>query len=124
MDLLIRKKNEVYLKVEAEPHINYELADFFTFEVEQAKYMQKQRRWKGWDGKIRLFSPATGEIYCGLLDYLMDWADEKGYRYKMEDCKYFGHPLEQNDFVTPQSVVELRKILRTSARVKGTRLSI
>ena len=99
MDLLIRKKNEVYLKVEAEPHINYELADFFTFEVEQAKYMQKQRRWKGWDGKIRLFSPATGEIYCGLLDYLMDWADEKGYRYKMEDCKYFGHPLEQNDFV-------------------------
>ena len=46
MDLRIRKKNEVYLKIEAEPHINYELADYFCFEVESAKYMQKQRRWK------------------------------------------------------------------------------
>ena len=61
MDLLISKKNEVYLKVEAEPHLNYELADFFTFEVESAKFMQKKRRYKGWDGKIRLYSPATGE---------------------------------------------------------------
>ena len=30
-DILIRKKNEVYLKVDAEPGLNYELADFFTF---------------------------------------------------------------------------------------------
>ena len=81
MDLLIRKKNEVYLKVEAQPHINYELADFFTFEVESAKYMQKTKRYKGWDGKIRLFSPATGEIYCGLIDYLVDWIEEKKYNY-------------------------------------------
>ena len=111
MDLLIRKKNEVYLKVEAEPHINYELADFFTFEVEQAKYMQKQRRWKGWDGKIRLFSPATGEIYVSLIDYLLDWADKKGYKYRMEDCKYFGHPLAINDLITPRSVVGFVKSL-------------
>ena len=45
MDLLISKKNEVYLKVQAEPHLNYELADFFTFEVESAKFMQKKRRY-------------------------------------------------------------------------------
>ena len=83
MDLLIRKKNEVYLKVEAEPHINYELADFFTFEIESAKFMQKTRRYRGWDGKIRLYSPATGEIYCGLVDYLLDWAEQKGYQYKV-----------------------------------------
>ena len=110
-DLIIRKKNEVYLKVEAEPHINYELADFFCFEVESAKYMQKQRRWKGWDGKIRLYSPATGEIYCGLLDYLLDWADEKKYTYRMETCKFFGHPLDQNDFITPQGVASFVKSL-------------
>ena len=67
MDLLIRKKNEVYLKVEAEPHINYELADFFCFEVESAKYMQKQKRWKGWDGKIRLYSPETTFFLCSFV---------------------------------------------------------
>ena len=105
MDLLIRKKNEVYLKVEAEPGLNYELSDFFTFEIESAKYMQKTRRYKGWDGKIRLYSPATGEIYVGLIDYLLDWADKKGYKYRMEDCPYFGHPLERNDMITPRSVV-------------------
>ena len=55
MDLLIRKKNEVYLKVDAEPGLNYELSDFFTFEVESAKFMQNTRRYKGWYGKIRLF---------------------------------------------------------------------
>ncbi|AOO15824.1 DNA helicase [Cyanophage S-RIM12_Sn_31_0910] len=112
MDLRIRKKNEVYLKIEAEPHINYELADYFCFEVESAKYMQKQRRWKGWDGKIRLYSPATGEIYCGLLDYLLEWADEKKYQYKFEECKFFGHPLAQNEFITPEGVVGFVKSLR------------
>ena len=111
MDLLIRKKNEVYLKVEAEPHINYELADFFCFEVRGSKYMQKHPRWKGWDGKISLYSPATGEIYCGLIDYLLNWADEKGYKYKMEDCKYFGHPMSVNEFITPKSVVGFVKSL-------------
>ena len=105
MDLLIRKKNEVYLKVEAQPHINYELADFFTFEVESAKYMQKTRRYRGWDGKIRLFSPATGEIYCGLVDYLTDWAKEKGYEYEIKNDEYFGHPITENELITPKSVV-------------------
>ena len=69
-DLIIKKKNEVYLKVNTEPHVHHELADFFTFEIESAKYMQKTRRYKGWDGKVRLYSPATGEIYVGLVSYL------------------------------------------------------
>ena len=70
MDLKIGKKNEVYLRVEAPDHVKYELADFFTFEVESAKYMQKTKRYRGWDGKIRLFSPATGELYVGLWTIL------------------------------------------------------
>ena len=35
--LVISKKNEVYLYVDAEVHIYYELADQFTFEVPGAK---------------------------------------------------------------------------------------
>jgi superfamily II DNA or RNA helicase len=105
MDLLIRKKNEVYLKVEAEPHLHKEAAEFFTFEIPSAKYMQRTRRYKGWDGKVRLYSPATGEIYCGLVDYLTDWAKERGYHYQFEESQYFGHPKDQNDLITPESVV-------------------
>ena len=118
MDLKIKKKNEVYLKVQAEPHINYELSDFFTFEVESAKFMQKQRRWKGWDGKIRLFSPATGEIYCGLYDYLVDYAKKKGYEYETETDENFGHPEDVNKFVTPEAVAGYMKSLNLPVKVR------
>ena len=48
-NLIIRKKNEVYLKVQAEPHISYELADYFTFEVPQAKFRKGTMMQKvGW----------------------------------------------------------------------------
>ena len=33
------KKNEVYLQIKAEPHVYYELADQFTFDVPGAKDM-------------------------------------------------------------------------------------
>ena len=32
-DLKIKKKNEIYITVETEPHIKQELCDYFTFEV-------------------------------------------------------------------------------------------
>ena len=67
--LIIAKKNEVYLQVKAEPHVYYELADQFTFDVPGAKFMPQYRN-KYWDGKIRLFNTQNGEIYVGLLDQL------------------------------------------------------
>ena len=42
-NVIIQKSNEVYLKVNAEPHIEYELRDHFTFEVEGAKFMPQYR---------------------------------------------------------------------------------
>jgi superfamily II DNA or RNA helicase len=117
-DLIIRKKNEVYLKVTAEPHINYELADFFCFEVESAKFMQKNKRYKGWDGMIRLYSPGTGEIYCGLVSYLTEWAKERGYTYEFEECKFFGHPEEKNEFITPEGVASFVRSLNLPHRVR------
>ena len=60
--LVISKKNEVYLNVEAEPHVYYELADQFTFEVPGAKFSPAYKK-KFWDGKIRLFNINTKEIY-------------------------------------------------------------
>ena len=36
--LVISKKNEVYLHVEADIHVYYELADQFTFEVPGATF--------------------------------------------------------------------------------------
>ena len=38
-----------------------------------------------WDGKIRLFSPANGEIYVGLLDYVIKYCDDNNVSYELEE---------------------------------------
>jgi len=70
--LIIDKKNEVYLKIEADQDIRRELGEYFTFEVPGFKFMPQYRS-RVWDGKIRLFSYATGQIYAGLYPYIIDW---------------------------------------------------
>ena len=72
-DLIISKKNEVYLNIETEPSIARELSDFFTFEVPGARFMPQYKN-RMWDGKIRLFSQMSGEIYVGLLPYIEEFA--------------------------------------------------
>ena len=58
----IFKKNEVYLEIKnLEENQKKELLDFFTFEVPNAKFMPTVRN-RMWDGKIRLFSPATNSM--------------------------------------------------------------
>ena len=53
-NVIIQKSNEVFLKIKAEPHIEYELRDHFTFEVEGAKFMPQYRK-RNWNGEIHLF---------------------------------------------------------------------
>ena len=101
--LIISKKNEVYLKVEAEPHVFYELADQFTFDVPGAKFMPQYRS-KYWDGKIRLFNTQTGEIYVGLLDKITRFRDHHGYTYEFKDNKFYGTPFEVNDHISLEGV--------------------
>ena len=73
--LIIDKVNEVYLKIEAEADIRRELGEYFTFEVPGYKFMPQYRN-RVWDGKIRLFSYATGKIYAGLYPYIQNWCKE------------------------------------------------
>lgn len=71
-DLLIQKSNEVYLKITCEPHIEYELRDYFKFEVPNAKFMP-QYRGRNWNGEIHLFDVRTKQLYVGLLDKLISF---------------------------------------------------
>ncbi len=73
--LIIDKDNEVYLKIEADADIRRELSEHFTFEVPGFKFMPQFRN-RVWDGKIRLFSYATGKIYAGLYPYIKKWCDD------------------------------------------------
>ena len=55
MTVIVEKKNDVYLTIDAEPNVSRELSEFFTFEVPGFKFMPAYRN-RVWDGKIRLFS--------------------------------------------------------------------
>ena len=79
----IEKKNEVYAKITTEQHIARELSEYFTFEVPGAKFMPAYRN-KVWDGKIRLFSIATGQIYLGLLPYIREFCKRNDIEYSLE----------------------------------------
>jgi superfamily II DNA or RNA helicase len=107
-DLVISKKNEVFLKVEAEPHVYYELSDQFTFDVPGAKFMPQYRN-KYWDGKIRLFNVQTGEIYAGLIDKLVYFCKNHNYKFEFVENKYYGLPYEETEIVSREGVEEYIK---------------
>ena len=77
-DIILHKKNEVYLQVECDRSIARELNDFFSFDVPEAKYMPSYKN-KFWDGKIRLFDTRTNQIYNGLYYYIKEFAETRSY---------------------------------------------
>ena len=115
-DLIIQKKNEIYLKIEAEPHIHQELFDYFTFEVPGAKFMPQYRN-KYWDGKIHLYSNHTGEIYAGLLDKVVSWAKKSDYKVEFKHNKFYGDPFEENESISKEGVKDyINSICKYSPR--------
>ena len=101
--LIISKKNEVYLHIESEIHVHYELADQFTFEVPGAQFSPSFKK-RYWDGKIRLFNVQTKEIYIGLLDRIVQFCKDHEYTYEFKDNKYYGLPFEVNDGISKEGV--------------------
>ena len=73
--IVLEKKNEVYLTIDAEDGIRRDIGEYFTFEVPGFKFMPQYRA-RQWDGKIRLFSYQTGQIYAGLYLYILQWCKD------------------------------------------------
>ena len=101
--LTILKKNEVYLQIESDPHVFYELSDQFTFELPGAKFMPQYRK-RYWDGKIRLFNINNGQIYVGLLDKIKKFCEDHDYSYSFVDNEYYGTPFEVNENISYEGV--------------------
>ena len=75
-DIIVHKKDDVYLNIECEAHIAHDLSDFFTFRVPGYRFMPAYRN-RAWDGKIRLFNAFGGELYVGLLPYVVEFAERR-----------------------------------------------
>ena len=114
-DISIRKKNEVHLIVDSDPSIAQELNDHFSFEVPGAKFHPLFRS-RMWDGRVRLFSMFTKELYIGLLDYLKKFAEER--EYVVDETNYN----KSCDEVTLEEVKEFCESLNVSS--KGQKIQI
>ena len=106
--LIIEKVNEVYLKITTEPHVEHELRDKFSFEVENNKFMPQYRS-RHWDGYVHLYNMKTKRIYVGLLDKVVAFCETAGYTYQFQNNKYYGPPFEVNDFVSQGGVKDYMK---------------
>jgi superfamily II DNA or RNA helicase len=107
-DLIISKSNEVFLRIQCEPHIEYELRDYFKFDVPNAKFMP-QYRGRNWNGEIHLFDMRSKQLYVGLLDKLISFCKNYNYNYKFEDNKFYGMPFEVNESISYEGVKDYMK---------------
>jgi len=106
-DIKLCKKNEVYLTVHTDPSIAQELVDHFSFDAPGAKFHPLFRN-KLWDGKIRLFSMFTKELYVGLKSYLEHFAEVN--QYTIDYSEY----IETSDAVTLDVIKEFVNELNLS----------
>ena len=110
-DIELSKKDEAYLKVRCEPSIGQELNDHFSFDVPGAKFhpLYKSRMW---DGKVRLYSLFTQELYVGLKSYLERFCEERDYVID------YSNYVEENDAVTYDIVRKFCEDLNVGSKGK------
>ena len=96
-ELAVTKFNEAYIKCTSEDlGLLQSLSDFFTFPVPGASFMPSVRA-KRWDGKVRLFSKATGKIYAGLLPYIQHFCKENSHTIILDESLTIGGGVPTND---------------------------
>ena len=76
--LNIKPYDDVYIKIDCERGVAKELSDFFTFKVPNYQYTPAYKN-KAWDGQIRLYNIYKQTIYKGLLDYVVQFAEDRNY---------------------------------------------
>ena len=91
----VKQKDNVHVYVEADDGIRREISDFFTFEVPGAKFMPSYRN-RYWDGKIRLYNVNKGELYIGLVPYLLEFAKQLEYKVQV-DLEPFGEKITKDE---------------------------
>ena len=76
--IAVAKLNETFLQISCESSTERELSEHFCFYVPGYKFMPAYKN-RMWDGKIRLFDYRKKTIYCGLFNYLKEFAEQRGY---------------------------------------------
>jgi superfamily II DNA or RNA helicase len=120
--IIINKFDEVYVKIQCEPGVAYELKDYFKFSVPGAKFSPAFRN-KIWDGCIYLYNPLTGLIYAGLTLYIEEFAKSRNYEveYSYDNSSEEFSLKEANDFINTLNLKILPRNYQLDAFVHAVR---
>ena len=118
----IKKVDEVYIKLIAEPGIIMELTEDFKFDVPGAQFSPKFKN-RVWDGKIRLLNPMTGRLYAGLRHRVEEICKEKGFQveYASDFSSAEFSVKEAEDFVKKIAPAMEPRDYQMDAFIKGVR---
>lgn len=105
IDITIHTKNSSYIKIECDQSIAKELADYFSFEEEGAKFSPLYKAGV-WDGRKKLFSSFTKEMYSGLAPYVIKYAKDHDYTVSDLTVK------KSNDHITREVIEQFCKALK------------
>jgi superfamily II DNA or RNA helicase len=98
----VQKRNEVFLNISCDAGVAYEMRDHFSFFVPGHQHMPLFKM-KAWDGKINLFNPNKGLLYCGLFEELKEFCRAREYTIEIHESPMYGLPGELTN-VTPEQV--------------------
>jgi len=105
----VKLKNHVFLQLDCDLGIKYELRDHFTFEVPGARFTPKYKA-KIWDGTISLFNIVKSTLYAGVYSQLLEFAKSREYEIELVESEYYGLPGEKTN-ILPEDFVEYCKSL-------------
>jgi len=78
LEVSVTKINEVYMRVDCEASIAYELNDYFSFFAPGYKFNPKFKA-GFWNGKIQIYKLGSRLLYVGLLSKLQKFCTDRGY---------------------------------------------
>jgi superfamily II DNA or RNA helicase len=97
-DVIIKNENEVFVTIQCDESISYELRDYFTLTIPGAQFTP-QFRARLWDGKIRLWDVRNRRIYRGLIQHIISFCKSRNYTYKYDDSTTSFSLNEANKFI-------------------------
>lgn len=106
--VVVLNVDNVNVNVYSDDGIAYELNSHFEFKVPGAEFTPAYRA-RHWDGKIRLFSIKTREIYRGLVPYIEKFCKDRGYPFEYKGA-------DEEEFTVEEAAAFIKKLKLSNGR--------
>ena len=80
----VEQINAVYLKINTESSVKFELEAYFKFQPQGYQFSPSYKN-RVWDGWIRIFHPMKPVLYVGLFHKLRKFCEDRGYELNAPD---------------------------------------